>query len=115
MAVLQQEAVKGHDCRTASPAVKRLMGCDEPLPVPWVFDGLSFERCPSFYLKDASWSGDVFEMYNWIQKGFLPFPGTFLDQPNKTIELVNYIDFLTGEKANAERARIRNQASVKRQ
>ncbi len=114
MAVLQAEAVKGHDCKTASPAVKRLMGCDEPLHHPWVFDGLSFERCPNFYAEDSVWLTQVFETYNWTQKGFLPYPGTYLDQPNKVIELVNYVDFLMGEKANAERARIRNQAPAKR-
>lgn len=113
MAVLQKEALRGHDCKTASREVRRLMGCDEPLPNPWVFDGLTFERCPSFYVK-SSWLTHAFEMYNWIEKGFLPFPGTYLDQPNKVIELVNYIDFLMGEKASAERARIRNQTSPKR-
>ena len=113
---MQAELAKSHDCKAAGEGLRKMMGCDEPLPehLQWEFDGIKFERCANFYINEARWLSDAFEIYNWAQKGMLPYPGSFWDQPNKVIEICNYIDFLIGEKARVERQRIRNTPPPKR-
>lgn len=93
------------------------MGCDAPLPLALQakLAGKRIERCPQFYLERASeWLREAFEVHSWVAKGFLPGPGTWLDQPNKIIEICALIDHLYGLKADHERKRIIDQAPPKR-
>ena len=36
------------------------------------------------------------------EKGFLPYPGGYLDQPNRIVEICNYMDYLLAEKLKRE-------------
>ena len=117
MAVLQAEYAKAHDCETASPSLRKQEGCDAPKPQHerWVFDGLSFDRCPHYYLKRAHvWLQEAFEIYRWKQSGFLPQPGSWLDQPNLFVEVIEYIEYLIGVKQKSEQQAITNRAASKR-
>ena len=37
-----------------------------------------------------------------MEKGYLPYPGSYLNQPNKAIETYHFIVFLIGKKQVAE-------------
>lgn len=106
MAVLQADYLKGHDCETAPPAMQKQEGCHEPKPEHecWYFEGLKFERCPAYYVnRAAAWIRDAFQIYAWADKGLLPFPGTWLDQPSKIIDVLEIIGALITKKADDER------------
>lgn len=106
MAVLQSDAVRGHDCETASPEVKKLKGCDERLPehLQWQFMGFKFDRCFNYYLRESSdFVQEAMDIFSWREKGFLPFQGTWLDQPNKVIEVLSFMEQLIHFKTTAEK------------
>lgn len=44
----------------------------------------------------------AYELHNWREKGFLPYPGGYMDQPNRIVELINYMDYLFAEKIKRE-------------
>lgn len=97
MAVLQSDYLKGHDCETAQAPLQKSEGCLESKPKHerWTFDGYEFDRCPAYYVKRAEeWLQDAFGIWRWKNLGFLPWPGTWMDQPNKVIEVLGYIDYL---------------------
>ena len=82
------------------------MGCDEPLPPErqWEFQGIRFDRCPNFYLREGfGFAQHAIELYSWREKGFLPYPGPWMDQPNIVIEMIEFIDKLVAEKYDSER------------
>ncbi|OGW80010.1 MAG: hypothetical protein A3G33_08085 [Omnitrophica bacterium RIFCSPLOWO2_12_FULL_44_17] len=96
--------MQGHDCSTANPEIRKLYGCDEPLPEDrcWQFGGYIFDRCAHFYLKNDALVRDSIEMFDFMEKGYLPYPGSYLNQPNKAIETYHFIVFLIGKKQVAE-------------
>jgi len=93
---LQSELAKSHDCQTAGPLIRSQLGCDEPLlkELSFSVDGIFIDRCPAFYLKNSNFAYEALEMHGWREKGILPFPGGYLDQPNKYVETMNYLDYL---------------------
>lgn len=81
------------------------MGCDKPIPKGMRFSvaGISIDRCPNYYLKDSGeFTSEAFEMHNWREKGILPRAGGWTDQPNKFVEICNFLDFLFGYKQRHE-------------
>lgn len=102
MAVLESDSLKARDCGAAGPALRKMYGCDEPLPESRNYLGYAFNRCPCFYVQDQAWLHEVFAVYNWLKKGFLPYPGTWLDQPNVIIELCEWIDMLLDKRQDME-------------
>lgn len=101
---MQSELVKSHECETAAPAIREIMGCDRPKPESscFKFDGIVIDRCPGFYLKEGGLIKFAYELHNWREKGFLPYPGGYLDQPNRIVEICNYMDYLFAEKIKRE-------------
>lgn len=104
MAVVKAEALRGHDHETASELVKALNGCEKPVDegCEWEFGGYVFDRCPAFYVNDSEYVQDVFRLWNWREKGFLPFPGALMDQPNVYLEAMEYMDYLITERQKIE-------------
>ena len=102
---MQSDAIRGHDCSEASESVKKLKGCDGPLPkhLQWNCMGYTFDRCPNFYLRDSGFVQEAFQVYAWREKGFLPFPGSWPDQPNLIIEILEFMDQLIHYKASIEK------------
>lgn len=107
--MLQPHQVKGHDCSTADAATREAMGCDAPLPAPRLeFEGIELDRCPGFYLRNAGYLNWAFSLYRWYEKGFLPYPGTWLEQPNIVIEVIEFIDRLAAKANAAEMKRMQS-------
>lgn len=73
-----------------------MAGCDAPLPEELALKvgGVSVDRCPAYYARRSSFAFDALEMHAWREKGILPFSGGYLEQPNKYIEVMNYLDYL---------------------
>lgn len=65
--------------------------------------GYTFDRCPNFYLKQSEFLQEAFEVFAWRGKGFLPFPGSWLDQPNIILELLTFMEQLIHFKSSAEK------------
>lgn len=95
--------MRSHECQTAAPAIREIMGCDKPKPEHqcFKFDGMVIDRCPGYYLKRGIIQF-AYELYNWREKGVLPYPGGYLDQPNRIVEICNYMDYLLAEKLKRE-------------
>ena len=100
---MQSELVKSHDCETAAPAIREIMGCDKPKAVDqcFKFDDIVIDRCPGFYLKNGIIKF-AYELHNWREKGLLPCRGGYMDQPNRIVEICNYMDYLLAEKTKRE-------------
>lgn len=56
----------------------------------WELDGESIRRCPMAIVTDQSI--EYVRVYNFFQKGYLPNPGGWLDQPAKLIEAIEFIE-----------------------
>lgn len=118
MAVLQSESIRARDCETATKSQREIYGCDNALPKGspgiWQYNEIIFDRCHCFYLNDVQFRNMAFEIFNWSEKGFLPYPGTWLEQSNKTIEIINLVGLLQTERWERERTNIRNRTAAKR-
>ena len=92
--------MEGHECGTAAPAIREIMGCDGPKTgsTHLEFQGAVIDRCPAYYRRMAGDMSFAFEVYSWREKGFLPYPGNWLDQPNKIVEICNFMEQLVAEK-----------------
>lgn len=63
---------------------------DSPIPGKWKIGDYSFNRCPLVIMdKRANW---YITAYNFLKDGILPNDGGWLDQPNKFIEAMNFIE-----------------------
>jgi len=59
--------------------------------------GHVLDRCPGFY-RDQTFLSWAFRIHNWREHGIMPLAGGFYDQPNKAIEVCEFIDYLNAEK-----------------
>lgn len=92
-------------CATCTSEKKQQWGCEKPTPIPMLFDGQSFDRCPVRpFLEDPAWFNEIWEAYLWAEKGYLPDGGTWQDQPLKLISLMNLVRQYMQEAQEAERA-----------
>lgn len=70
-------------------------GCSKPTQSPYYInsklqrvafpDGEAYplKMCPNVTMAKLPWLGRIFgSLGNWMEKGILPFPGSFEDQPN---------------------------------
>lgn len=65
-------------------------GDDKPLKRKWTIDKYEFERCPKRYCdKNVSL---IWKIYQHYLRGFLPNSGGLLNQSNRYIELMSFID-----------------------
>lgn len=62
--------------------------------------GFKYDRRPKYYLEGQRWVYDLIECWNWKEGGFLPYDGTWQDQPNFVLEGMSFIDHLSQEKAS---------------
>lgn len=65
--------------------------------------GYRFNRCPNFYLRESEFIREAMEVFAWREKGFLPYPGTWSEQPNRIIEVLEFMEHLIHHKAAAEK------------
>ncbi len=89
------------DCRD-KPDQRIRWGCDADAqpPIPIQFGDERTLRCPRRpYLDDQDWFNRILEAYDWMEKGFLPNPGTWRDQDNRFISFCNVIE---GAKVKAD-------------
>lgn len=100
MAVLKSDELRSHDCKTADPVTRELMGCDKPVEhgAEWEFMGYKFDRCPAFYSTDPDFVSEALQIYRWREKGVLPYPGALVDQPGIILEVCDLMDALVGAK-----------------
>ena len=69
-------------------------------------DGEDLKRCPLRpMLDDPAWYSEVFLAHRWREKGQLPEPGTWKDQPAKLPGLMSVMDeaIADGQTAHHER------------
>ncbi len=102
---MQSELSRSHDCETAGPALREILGCDKPRARECAFEfgGYVIDRCPAHYTKSASgWILWANEIYGHREKGIMPFVGGYLDQPNKIVEMCGYLDYIFSEKLKME-------------
>lgn len=84
------------------------MGCDVPLPTPRLeFEGIGLDRCPGYYSRESLFLNDAFNVYAWRDKGFLPYSGTWMEQPNRIVETVELIDRLVSWNIAREAKRLK--------
>lgn len=110
---MRPDLLKNHECETASLELKKLKGCEEALEEYYQYEilGYRFDRCPNFLLRNQEWVYEYLEIWKWREKGFLPFGiNSWLELPNKTVEILNFIDHLIGA-ADAARQRVSNKTS----
>ena len=80
------------DCRTCTEEQKKDRGCESNSPIPdrWQIGNEKFQRCPiKFIDNNAFW---CIKAYNFLEKGILPRQGGWLDQANKFIEIMDFIN-----------------------
>lgn len=69
------------------------------------FEGRSLRRCPSTLI--TAGTVEYIRAHLFMEKGFLPNPGTYMDQPDKLIDAMEYFGYLLAEqeRKQAEDAR----------
>ncbi|MBI5872992.1 MAG: hypothetical protein HZB36_02480 [Candidatus Omnitrophica bacterium] len=82
------------DCRKCSPIQKEERGCvkNSTIQDAWKLDNWVFQRCPLKLVTEKSFK--YIEAYNFYKGGFLPNPGSWMEQPVKFIEAVSFIQGL---------------------
>lgn len=80
------------DCRRCSERQKLERGCvdDSPIPGKWQIDDWHFQRCPVRLITQQSL--EYIKAYRMFDKGYLPNPGTWLNQSAKFIEAMEIIE-----------------------
>ena len=86
--------------------MKAQNGCDNIRPKPrFTIDGIHYHRCVCGYR--TSRLGYYLDLLDKLDKGILPDNGSYLDQPSKTIEILNRIEYIKNdiEKRHTEKAK----------
>lgn len=75
-----------------NPKLQIENGClrDSPIPDRWQIGEFTFQRCPRKLVTRKSIS--YIKAYNWLQKGFLPSPGGWMEQSAKFINAMEIIE-----------------------
>lgn len=67
------------DCLTCTKQIQ--WGCETDAMIPLNMDGEELYRCPRRpWLDNPQLYNELFDYYNWMEKGYLPDPGTYDDQ-----------------------------------
>jgi hypothetical protein len=79
------------NCHKCSAETKINNGCEEDSSIPgvWKLDDWEFQRCPIKIITQQSI--EYLKAYELFNRGFLPNPGGWLEQPVKFIEAMNII------------------------
>jgi len=90
------------DCEACTESQKIERGCekDSPIPDAWTVGEFTFQRCPVKELDPKTYL--YLRAFNWYRRGYLPSSGGWMDQTNKFVEAVAYIE------AEAERIKKAN-------
>ncbi len=82
------------DCTNCKAGQKIERGCDAPSPVPISLPGVTLTgRCPMRpYFEDPEGFNELFSIYQWHLKGFLPEPGGYMDQAHRLVRLIECVD-----------------------
>ena len=75
-----------------NPRLQIENGCkrDSPVPDRWQIGEYTFQRCPGSIVTRQSY--EYIAAYNWREKGFLPNPGGWMEQPAKFVEAMGIIE-----------------------
>ena len=97
---MRSDEIKSHDCDSATESQRREWGCEGPsAQAEWEFEGLKMDRCVGYYANHSpEWVRFMFQVFNWREKGILPYHGPLMDQPHLIVEAVDYMDYLFGIK-----------------
>ena len=107
------------DCTRCTKAQKAQWGCEKDAPYPIVIDNEPVFRCPRRpFLEDPTWFNTVWSTANWVERGFLPESGTWLDQPAMLSQALSIVDKATADareyKHESEERRRRAQQQTQR-
>jgi len=80
--------MNGVDCQCCTDSLKRVRGCDGGVSL--FIDGESIDRCPGRYLTHSIMG--VLQCVRHYKNGFLPYPGTWLEQPSKLVQAIDFVD-----------------------
>ncbi len=107
--VLARELLPNYVCTKCSESMKKVRGCDAPPQQPVEFDGQIMKRCPMRpYFEDPDQFSQIFLLYRWYSKQYLPDGGTVLDQANRLVGCALIIDIaLDDAERNKQRKRER--------
>jgi hypothetical protein len=66
-------------------------GCEQDSPIPgaWKIEDWEFQRCPLKIINQQS--KEYLKAYQFFDKGYLPNPGSWLEQPAKFIDAMRVI------------------------
>lgn len=74
------------DCNTCTAHLKRQRGCETDAPMPMRLDGKDVFRCPRRpILDDPRFFDTVLTQYKAYIRGYLPDPGSLLDQGHRYV------------------------------
>ena len=89
-------------CQECTEVQKNWRGCyGEVQETEFVIDGIPLKRCPLKLMTPETI--EYVHYFNFFEKGFLPNPGSILDQPNKYTEMIITIQGFTAKKEREER------------
>lgn len=101
------------ECSTCTSTQKRERGCETDSPLPPTLDGQLYFRCPlRGFREDPLGFSDLFRAYGWAQKGVMPEPGGYLDQPVRLLRLMETVEKAVhdGHEAKRERETVRQRS-----
>lgn len=76
---------------------------DSPIPGHWQIREWKFQRCPLVYVDESIFW--FIRAHGFLQHGILPNEGGWLNQTNKFIQAMSYIDKIHGEIKEKERGK----------
>jgi len=96
-----QEKIRQFAPRAGYERAKKMVedanGCNEiSKNIKYTIDNIGYKSCLCNF-KNPNMEY-YFTLYNMYDKGILPFPGSVIEQPNKIIEILNFIKVLQSKR-----------------
>ncbi len=102
---LARELLPERQCHKCSESQKERWGCTKDTTgVPYILDDEKLTRCPIRPLLDFPvFFREVYDMYRWFGKNFLPEPGTWMDQSLVFVSCVEIIEKALSDASDIKR------------
>lgn len=91
------------NCLKCNDQLKKVRGCESE--ISGNFAGHDLERCPRRYVTIREVAR--LEAYAMYLKGFLPNSGTWLEQPNKFFEIMNFLQNIVDDIKEIESKKVK--------
>ena len=78
------------NCRDCNDGQKMYRGCNGDSKLKYPYGDTVLDVCPVKMLRPETMA--YIKFYNWYKKGFLPAPGTVLQQPYKLMKIFDIIE-----------------------